>query len=129
MIPDQGLELRYQRRVMAERQVRLAAVLEGDQAQLLQSGRLVLRKGRIREVRQRRPAPERKRRCQRFSRALGIAIDERLASLAGELSEPVGVHGVPIELELVTRAARDEHAVAQRLAQARDVYLNRLGRP
>ena len=129
MLSYERLELGDQLSVMAERQVGLGAVLERDQAQLLQPSCLVLRKGLVGEVRQRRPAPQGERGGQRLVRTSGVAVVERLTSLVRESPEPVGVQGAAVELQCVTPTARDEHAVAERLAQARDVYLDRLGRP
>ena len=93
MLSYERLELGDQLSVTAEGQVGLGAVLERDQAQLLQPSCLVLRKGLVGEVRQRRPAPEVEPGGQRLVRTSGVATVERLTSLVRETPEAVGIHG------------------------------------
>ena len=91
MLGDQGLELGDERGVAAEGEVGVDAVLERVETQLLEPADLVLGEGLVGEVGQRRAAPEIERLSQTLGGAVGVAAIERLAALAGEALEAVGV--------------------------------------
>ena len=128
MLGDQGLELGDERGMATERQIGLDAVLERHQPLLLEPGDLVLREGLVSEVGQRRPAPQVQRLGQGLRGAGRLAAVERRSPLGRHALEPVGVHLIGVGLEHIAPAAADEHALAERLAQPRDVDLHRLRR-
>ena len=129
MLGGEPLELADQLRVQTGREVGLDARLERGQALLLQARDLRRRERLVREIVQRRAAPERQRLAQNAARRLDAAGGQ-LAAARGELV---------LEALRVELARRDPQAVArggglersrgaQRVAQARDVHADRGGR-
>ena len=117
-----------------ERQLRLDQLLQRRHAQVVEPGDLPLREGLVGELRQRRAAPQRQRPLQRRNGALRVAAGQLASPLGHEPLEAVRVEALGIEPQLVAVLARHDHAgrgaaglTRQRLAQAGDLHLHRLG--
>ena len=113
MLARERFELADQLRVPSQRQVGLDALLQRGEPPLLQTRRLPLGEGRVGDVRERRPVPERQRVAQdrRRGRRLGPAgpLDELDEALQVELA---GLHA-----DQVARAPGDHPVGPERLAQ------------
>ncbi len=112
----------------AERQVGVDPVLERIQTRLVEARRLDLRERLVGELAERRAPPERERFVQQLGRAAVLVASERPPSLAGEPAEATRVEPIGIEREAIAAPAGLDHAVAERLAEIRDVDLDRLRR-
>ena len=128
VLAHQRLELADQRGVPAEREIGVDPILERREALLLQPRSLALRKRLIREVRQRRPAPQRQRLPQPSARELRITLRERVAALRHARLESVRIELPRLQLEHVPAASGHEQTITQGLAQIRDVHLHGLCR-
>ena len=104
MLAHQRLELADQRRVPAEREIRVDPVLERRQALLLEPGSLGLRERLVREVRQRRSAPQRQRLPQPLARPPGVPLPKRRAPRIHQRLETVHVQLPARGLRADTRA-------------------------
>jgi hypothetical protein len=113
--------------VAAALKVGVDAVLEARDPQLLEMVALG-RRERLRELGQRRSAPDRERLAQARGRLLRLPRLERDAPLAPQPVEPHAVDRLRIDLHEVAGRSRDEHAARQRLAQLRDVDVDHLHR-
>ena len=83
---------------------------------------------RLRELTERRPAPERARRREALGRRGGVAVGQRLAALLAQPLEPQQVDGLRRDLEPVARRARLQRPARQDLAELRDVDVHHLHR-
>ena len=93
-----------------------------------------LREGLVGKLRQRRAAPQRQRPLERRNGAPRVAAGQLAPPLGHEPLEAVRVEALGIEPQLVAALARHDHAgravaglTRQRLAQAGDLHLHRLG--
>ena len=117
---DQALELTHQLRVAAERQLRLDQQLEARDPQVLEARDLRLRERLVGEVGQRRAAPQRERLLERRDGALRPLVRELPAGLAEQSLEPVGVHVVRLDAQLVAVPVRDDRPVRAGTRGARE---------
>ena len=127
------LELAGQLGVSPALQICLNAVLERHEPKLLQPHDLMLGELRIGELRQWRPARQRKSLAKPCGGKLGLASAERFAALGGEALEAPDVELIDLDLEQVAgRAGYEELALGartlgfQHLPQLGDVDLKRL---
>jgi hypothetical protein len=102
----QALELADERRVAAEREVRVDPQLERGEAKLFEPRDLALRERLVCEVGERRSLPELERLAERVGPTL---LDETLESLEVELAR--------LDANGVTGCASDDAVVAERLAE------------
>ena len=124
---DLGRQLPDQLRVAALHQVRLDAVLETGQAQLVEMIALGLREG-LGELGERLAAPEPERLAQVRGGGRRLAGLERRAARAAQPVEAHDVDRLRVDLDEVAGRAREEHVGRQQLAQLRDVDLDHLRR-
>jgi hypothetical protein len=117
VLRDEAVELADHVGVAPARQVGLDALLERRQPRLLEPVRVDCERGVVREVAERRPAPQLQRRSQRLGRTRAVAGAERGATLAHQHVELLGVELVIADHERVPPPARDQPAFAERLAQ------------
>ena len=122
---DLARQFRDQLRVATREQVRLDAILEADQAQLVEPVALDLREG-LRELGQRLAAPQPERLAQLRRGGAGLTRFERRVAGAAQAIEAAGVDRLHIDFDEVAGRARDEHRDRQRLAQLRHVDLHHL---
>ena len=80
--------------VAAEAQIGVDAVLGGDEAPLLEAGRVPPGEVEVRELEQRRAPPQPQRLLEQLAGARGVARQQRGAALLGQRLEPPGVEGV-----------------------------------
>ena len=119
----EGFELPDDLRVMAAGEIGADALLERENAQLLQSLDLRLRESLVGQVGERRAAPQ----CERLAQQ--SPGDFRLGA-RGLGDEPLEARGVDlggIRAQQVSRRARLQAAAAELLAEASDVGLDALG--
>ena len=136
VIRRQRVQLRDDRLVCAQPQMRLDAQLQGGQPERLQPACLGLHELLEGDVRQRRAPPQRQGGAQHRRRAVGIVAVERAAALAHPLLQHGGVELLGGHREQVAAVDGPQHGRArvrigerlQRLAQPRDRHLQRLGR-
>ncbi len=121
MVTHQSLELRDELSLPAERKVGFDSLLERGETKLFQSRDLGLGEGLIGQVRERWPAPERQRRAQHFRRLLRIPARPKLSPLGEKALEALDVELLGLERQHVPASMRHEVAVAEELAQLRDV--------
>ena len=126
VIADERFQLRHRLGVAADGEVGLEPVLERDQAQPLQPPDLVRREGLVAEVGERLAAPERERVAQHGARLLRPAGVEQAPALVEQLLEPLQIERAVGGPHDVAQRVRLDHAVVERLAQLRDVDLQRL---
>ena len=117
---DQRLELGQDVLMAAEREVGLDPILERRQPQVLEPPDLVLRERLVREVGERRSAPE----PERLAEAVGGRGGLFVARLLDERLEAGRVERVVLELKRVAGCMCRERAVAEGPAQACDVALD-----
>ena len=122
---DERLELADHIAVVTEHQLSLDPVLHRGQPRLLQARDLALSKRLIREIGERLAAPQPQRRVQQLPRASSFTAAERATRVGGHRLETVGVDLTRRHLEQVPTVAREQHLVAQRLAQMRHITLQR----
>src|ERR687898_1021099 len=127
VLAHQRFELADQRRVLAEREVRLDSVLERGQPVLLQLRRRALGKYLEGEILERAAAPQCKRLAESIARVLRPPGTQRLPGLGDERVEAVEVELSKARPQQIAVPLRHEQAVAERLAQIRHVDLNRFG--
>ena len=113
--------------MLAQRELGLREQLQDGHAQVFQAQRLALREPLVREVRERRAAPQGERVLERLRRARRTARRELGAAVREVALEAVGVEGTGVELQLVAVLVRgDRRGGAERPAQAGDVDLHGL---
>ena len=129
---DQRLQLGDELMRAAECELCVDAVHDGVQAQLLEPPDLRLREVELREVGQRRSAPERKRVPELFCGARRVAAVESLVRSEPQPLEAAQVELVGFDVEPVARRLGDERipvravAVAEGAPQPRDRLLERV---
>ncbi len=122
VLGDQRLELARERRVLAAREVGLDALLERQDAQLLEAPHLALRERLIAELAQDRAAPQRERLAERLRRLGRAAGREQRAAVLVAAREALGVELVRLDVEPVAArlgAQRDRRAGRDRAGRAR----------
>ena len=117
----------------AEREVRLDALLERRDPKLLEPGDVLLQGRFVRDVGERRAAPQRQRLAQLLRGALRQPRGQRPPALLHEPLEPLGVQLADADPEQITGWAGDERAGRlrpgrERRTQARDLDLERVDR-
>ncbi len=125
---DEHLELADHRTVLAEHQVGVDTILQRSQAHFLQARDLAVSERLIGQIGERFPAPQRQRRAQQLSRAPSVTVGERPAPVRDHDLELLDIDLTRHRREQVTAATRQQHLVAERLAQMRHVSLQRLRR-
>ena len=120
MLARQRVELADRLPVQPELELRLEPHLERVQPLLLQTTDRILRKAPVREIRQRRPRPERERLAQR-ARPLPRRHPSRLPH---QSLEAAGVDRVGVDPKPVAGRPRLEGLGAEQLPQARDAVLH-----
>jgi hypothetical protein len=134
VLADQALERADDIGVLAEREARVDELLERGHVKLLEPADLALRETLVREVGERRAAPQRQRLLERCGGGAGAAGCELARAVAEQPLEAVAVEQLGRERELVAVLARQQRqGVAVRgrtrecLAQARDLDVHHLG--
>src|SRR5262245_34820170 len=128
---DECFELRQQLDVPTQRELRLDAVFGGSEARLLETGDLEARPRLVRQVGDRRLAPERERNSEQHRGAGHTALGPERARRRNEALEPEEVDVLGIDGEDVARWLRQQHRRLRAraafrledLAQVRDVDL------
>ena len=92
----------------SEPEVRLDTQLGRRQPQVLEAGDRGLGEGRVREVGQRRAAPQRQGLAQVLGRGLGVVAGERTLACLREPFEALQVELLGRQIHGVARWARDE---------------------
>ncbi len=123
---DDGLQLGHELDVAAEREIGVDSFLQRHEPKLLEPRDLRLREGLVREVGERRPAPERKRLAQSRRRTRCIPGGQALPAFVCEPREAVHVHSQRIELEHVAGRAPGDRLRPEHLPELRDVHLYRM---
>ena len=95
-------------------------VLQRRNAQLLEPRDRGVGELRVREVGERAAVPELERLAEPRDRLCGIAGCERVATGGGQLLEPLRVHALQLDDELVAARPRDERPLRQLAAKRRD---------
>ena len=116
VVLDERLELAHELGVEAAGEVRLDALAQAGQAQVLEPRDLGLREVLLRHVRERRPAPQLERLPQRRRRLPRLAARQLLAAAPVPVLEAVGVERAR-RPEPVAAALRAHELVAERRAQ------------
>jgi hypothetical protein len=109
--------------VAPERKIGVDPLLECRQAELFEALDLAAGEVVVGEIRQRWAAPQ----SQRQAQLLGSLARLGVAGLLKQLLEPLRVELAGSDLQHVAARTRQQHVVAERLAQLRDVTLQRLG--
>jgi hypothetical protein len=125
---DERLELADEVSPAPRPQVGVDALLEGDQAQLLEPGDLRLGELLVAEVGERGPVPEAERLAESGRGELVLPARSQRLCLPHQAFEPVQVELVAPQLEQVARRPRADPLGAERPAQAEDVHLHGLAR-
>jgi hypothetical protein len=107
MLVHERLELGHERRMAAQREVRLDPALERGDPRLLEARNLRLGKSLIREVGEDWSAPEPQRRFQQGARLAWLASLKCLLTLRSEFLEPVAVDLVGFDHEQIATPAGD----------------------
>jgi hypothetical protein len=128
MFGDQGLELADELRVLPEYELGLDARLERDQAQLVEPRRLDLCERLVRDVVERRPAPERERVARQSRGLLWVVGFENALGLRQPSLEALDVELAFVDGEDIAAAARHQQVAVrvQRLAELRHIDLDAL---
>ncbi len=123
MLPDQRLQLRHDLGRPAERKIRLQTQTERHEPQLLQTPDLVAGERLVLDIGQSRAPPEHER-APKHTACLfrGATGDQRPAPVEQAL-ESVQVEGAGLDVKHITGRLRLDHALAEDLAQLRDIDL------
>ena len=124
VLGDQALELADELAVAAESEISVDAILERGEVKLPKPTDLVLRPRLVRELDERRAAPER----EGFAQALGSGPRLCSTRLGHEVLEAVQIETAGRDAQLVARRPGDDRVAAERLAELRDVRLQDLRR-
>ena len=134
MLADQRLQLLHNLGMGAQRQLCLDQLLQGGDPHVVKTGDLALREGLVRQLRQRRAAPQGQRPFERRNGTLGTAAGQLAPPLGHEPLEAVRIELLGIEPQLVAAPARHDHPLrsvagpgGERLTQAGDMHLHGLG--
>ena len=125
MAGDQRLELADHVAVPAQGELGFDAPLERGEAQLLETGALVAGE-LLRELGQRRPAPQPERVPQELGRLRRISLIEFAPALGDETLEAGEIELILTDLEEVAGRTGVEPRLGQRLPELRDVDLHHL---
>ena len=128
MLAHQRLELPDQPCVLAERQPRVDSILKRRQSRLPKPGDLALREALVGEIGQRLPTPQRKRLAQAPVGDRRVTRGKRALAAGHQRLKTADVNLLALDREQITVSPRQDHIVAERLAQLRDVALNDLDR-
>ena len=125
MLADERLQLGHRLGVAAERQVGLQPLLERDQAERLQAADLVAGERLVAKVGERRATPERERLPEQVARLLGGAVREQPPALGRAGARTAAESSAPsLDPDDISQRPRLEYALAERLAELRDVHLH-----
>ena len=109
----------------AEGEVRVDALLERHQQDLLQPSRCDLRERLVLEICERRAAPESERLALQLERPLGLAAGQRLARFLGQPLESPQVELLAADVEDVAgRPGLEPRLLAEELAKLRDLAVH-----
>ena len=121
VVGDERLELADELSGVPGLDFGLEALFEQRQAQLLEAGDLALRERLVRELLQRRPAPER----ERFSELACALVGRRRLRVVEERLRPVHVELARLDAQQVPGRLGDDHVGAKQLPELRDEVLER----
>ena len=124
LLGDQGFELRNHGVDIAQRELRLGALLAHCQHELFERGQRGIRERSLGEVVERRPAPQRERLVEAAPRAFRVFIGEVLTAAVEQSLAACDVGRAGIDVEQVPGRARDDD-VAERAPQMRHVAVQR----
>ena len=124
VLGDETLELADELAVTTEREIRVDAILERGQANLLEPSDLALRPRFVGELDEWRAAPEPECLAQPLGRGRRVCPPR----LGHQALEPVQIDAIRLDAELVSAGAGDDHVTAERLAELGDVRLQDLRR-
>ena len=110
MTLHERVQLAHQTRVLTEVQPRVTHVADGGQPELFQSPGLQLHGRRIRELRQRRPPPQRQPGGQHPACIRGAPRAQGLLPVRGEPLEPRGIESFLTDDERIAARSRHQHA-------------------
>ena len=127
VLVDQRFELGHQRRVTAQGQLGIDAVLERGQPEILEPACLGTGERFVGDVGQGLTSPESEGLLQPLRGAAGVAGGEPLPPVSGQALESIGVDAVGLGDQRVSVSARRERLRAEDLAEPRDVDLHGLG--
>ena len=125
---DECLQLADHIPVVAEHLVGLDPVLQRGQSRFLQACDLARSERLVREIGERLAAPQPQGSTQQLARTRSVTVGERATSVGGHRLETVGVDLTRRRHKQIATATREERLFAERLAQMRDVPLQRLRR-
>jgi hypothetical protein len=132
ILPDRRFGERQGIGHLARRELRGGELLDGVEVPIGEAPDVRLGKLLVGKVGQRRPAPQRERGPKPLRSTDPVASPEALQALLDQALEPPGVDRVVGRLQLVSGLAGDDdlagHERGQRLAQLRDVDLDRVPR-
>ncbi len=135
MALDESLQLADQLVVASQSEICVDPLLERGEPKLLEPGDLRLRERLVREVGQRRPAPERERVTEPIGRQLRVVASERLSPLLEPALEDGGVERLGTDAKDISvtvcfepRGRSLAVRVGKRLPETGDVRLQRLRR-
>ena len=111
MCGDERLDLAHEGGVPPFLQIQVDPSFEGGEPRFVEPRRLRARERRVRDVRERRPAPERER------------LSELLRTALREVREPLGVELGGLDPDEVPRCLRDDPVGSERAAESVDVHL------
>jgi len=126
ILAHQRLQLGHGLDMTTHLEVGLKAQLERDQPRLLQPADRTRGEGLVAEVEERLPPPQQERLPQNVAGFLRCTLLEEPPSVSERLLEALQIQRTRLELQHVAELAGYEHAGAERLAQLRDVDLERL---
>ena len=128
MARNERFQLRDDLGLTPECEIGLDPVLERRDVELVEPGDLVLREALVREIRQRRPSPEREGAPQLLGRLPGLAGRERGSSLGQTAFEAVAVELVRLDPKRIAAAngAKGLGAAGQLLPEGRNTVLQHL---
>ena len=121
-LSDKAFELRDERGVPAQRELSLDALFDANEAELVEASGLEREDAAVPDVGERRAAPQGESGAETLRGEPRGAASKRFAALAEKSFEAAYIEPVGLDLEDVTRRARNEPILAERGAQARDIY-------
>ena len=124
MLPDERLQLGQRPGVPAQRQLPVEAQLERREPQLLEPGDRRLRERLVREVGNRRPAPQRERSLDELDCRLRVGAAERLRRLGRPPLEADEVQALGLDVQDVAGRAGLDLLRTEQLAELRNLPLN-----
>ena len=125
LLCNEGLELGHELVVAAEREIDVDALLEGALPKLLETQDLGLRERLVREVGERRAAPQLEGLPEDGRRRLLVLHRPSGARLGEKALEASDVHGDALHVERIAGLAGDERRGAEKLTELRHRVLER----